>query len=291
MIEMESSKDYLNIELDCKEYIGVDYIVSLLSNIKNIVKYIANKVEKQSFIKLDVAFDNEDKITIRIRVSASLMQSFIRENNIRLAEKVLESFLIVLELKNHLREGICKEALKINDGIIDIRNVDNESYIINDFIYDIYTEELDQYIKNLFYTYKLPSINLQHGNRILMLNENNINNMKRDVYIDRNLKGSVIKSEIEVNLAIKKPDLTGSSQWEVVNLINNKIIRVIMEDKEFLNKIHLGEILIGSKTTITARLIRETYINEFNEHLKDVYKVRKVINVSRERAVEQLAFN
>lgn len=290
MLEMEKSEEFINITVGDKDYYKIESIINMLSNIKEIIKYISTKIEKQSYVKVEVGFTNESELKINIKVSASLMQSFIRENNIKLAEKIVEHLYNVLMLKNHLIDGICKDVIAIDKDKVDIRNINNKSYSVDRFVYEIYTEELDQYVKGMFLSYKGKRFALAYKNKNINLVECEINNMKREVYIDKNIDDKLIKSEMEVSLGIKKPDLSGNSQWEVVNLVNNKVIRVIVEDKDFLNKIHLGEILISSKTTISARVCRETYLNEFNEHIKEVYILKKVLNVSREEPVEQLIF-
>lgn len=290
MFEIEKSEDFIDIKIVNADYIKIESIINVLANIKNIIKYISIKIDKQSFVSTEVAFKQDKELVISIKVSASLMQSFIRENDIKLAEKILESLYTLIILKNHLNEGICKNVIDIGKNKIDIRNINDESYIIDKFIYDIYTEELDQYLKNVFVNYKEKTFILIYKQRRIELSENNINNMKRDLYIDKNIRNNVIKTEREVNLGIKKPDLYGNSQWEVINLYNNRIMRVVVEDKEFINRIHLGEILISAKTTINAKVCRETYLNEFNEHIKEVYIIRKVLNVNREKRVEQIVF-
>lgn len=60
---------------------------------------------------------------------------------------------------------------------------------------------------------------------------------------------------------IKKPDLAGSSQWEI---IGDRVLKVKIDDKNFLQKLKNRDILIGFGERIEATLITNTLIDKDN---------------------------
>ncbi|WP_394951886.1 hypothetical protein [uncultured Helicobacter sp.] len=73
---------------------------------------------------------------------------------------------------------------------------------------------------------------------------------------------------------IKKPDLAGNSQWEI---ISDKVIKVKVEDRSFLEKLKNREILIGYGERIEATIITKTFIDRDSfEVLESEYVLQNI---------------
>lgn len=80
-------------------------------------------------------------------------------------------------------------------------------------------------------------------------------------------------SRIESEFIIKKPDLTASSKWE---LIFNKIIKVDIVDKNFINDLRERKIKLSSGDKIKGTLTIKTFIDENLEILESEYTLSDI---------------
>lgn len=80
-------------------------------------------------------------------------------------------------------------------------------------------------------------------------------------------------SRIDGEFIIKKPDLTASSKWE---LIFNKIIKVDIVDKNFINDLRERKIKLSSGDKIKGTLTIKTFIDENLEILESEYTLSDI---------------
>ncbi|EBD1752294.1 hypothetical protein FXI80_08045 [Campylobacter coli] len=75
-------------------------------------------------------------------------------------------------------------------------------------------------------------------------------------------------SRMQGEFIIKKPDLTGESKWEI---INDKVIKVKINDENFKNKLKDRSIKLSYGDKIKGVLISKTYISKDLEVLENEY--------------------
>ncbi|EKF5462707.1 hypothetical protein OZQ05_001159, partial [Campylobacter jejuni] len=75
-------------------------------------------------------------------------------------------------------------------------------------------------------------------------------------------------SKMQGEFIIKKPDLTGESKWEI---INDKVIKVKINDEKFKNKLKDRSIKLSYGDKIKGVLISKTYISKDLEVLENEY--------------------
>lgn len=75
-------------------------------------------------------------------------------------------------------------------------------------------------------------------------------------------------SKMQGAFIIKKPDLTGESKWEI---INDKVIKVKIDDENFKNKLKDRSIKLSYGDKIKGVLISKTYISKDLEVLENEY--------------------
>ena len=75
-------------------------------------------------------------------------------------------------------------------------------------------------------------------------------------------------SKMQGAFIIKKPDLTGESKWEI---INDKVIKVKINDENFKNKLKDRSIKLSYGDKIKGVLISKTYISKDLEVLENEY--------------------
>lgn len=82
----------------------------------------------------------------------------------------------------------------------------------------------------------------------------------REFYEHKTLENTTLQTSTTKGIfTIKKPDLAGNSQWEI---ISDKVIKVKVEDREFLAKLKNREILIGYGERVEATITTKTFLDK-----------------------------
>jgi hypothetical protein len=268
----EISLDTLNTSLNA--VLGVLQLIAERSMSKDeSCKFIVKSVQRGSFvIDISVIQDLAPMITAGLLFGNSLLTILIK----------------ILETKKHLKGQPPKQIIK-NKGNITIVNVDNSNITISKEIAGIYAQ--DNEIEKL--TSQLSEASTKDASRtaIKIVQTNEKGNEVGAVRLDEkdlaltshkvDIEKALLNPEEEVNtvwLNIKKMYFYGDAKWDfVLNVGNKPTITADIEDKDFLTKVHNGDISVSAVMRILVDLIVRTKKDENNKVLgKPTYIISKV---------------
>ncbi|AUM91526.1 hypothetical protein [Clostridium botulinum] len=269
--------------------IEAESLIRTLEYTLELINYAVNEKEKDAYIKINVKGTRKGSFEVQLMALAGFLPTLITPSNIDLAKTCIDSVCGILNIKKHLK-GAKPKSVTSKDGCVNIENLNCEKIEVNLPTYNLYSEKSDKILSKIFTGLDRESFAIKQENKSkVLINNDEFDNMKKEIVLDKIEDYRIIKNETKVELSIKKPDLTGNSQWEFTYPLKNKIIKSAIEDTEFINKVHLGDIVVSAKTTILVRLQVETYLDEINEKVKEIFTIKEVIEV-KQNIDEQLKF-
>lgn len=96
----------------------------------------------------------------------------------------------------------------------------------------------------------------------------------------------VIENELERILLIRKADFLANSKWQFS--FDNEMLSMPVEDKDWLDKFHAGEIALRSGDSLKVVLLEKDSYGPNGELIRREFSIRKVVSLIR--TDEQLSF-
>jgi len=226
-----------------KHSIDAALFTKTIENTISLVKASANAIDPSCFLRLEIKANKEGSFETILDLVTNYVPSLFTKKNTELACEVIAGFWVFLQIKKHLGGKRAKEIKK--DDETKIVNQDNAIITVDNKIADSFfkNSSIDNCIINIFSDLKeedKESFTIEHNGKIIQFNKKDYDSMKERV-VDEVCNTSKLEQQepIKVNLLLKKPDLLGDSAWQFVY---DKNISAKIEDEEFLNKVHKGEI-------------------------------------------------
>lgn len=271
--------------------IEVKMFIDTLESTLELINYVANKEDKEAFIKINVKGTQNGSFKVHLAAIAGFIPTLININNINFARSCIDLACGMINIKKHLKGEKPKKVERKGDSVV-IENIHSESAEFNVKVFNFYNQDSDKIISKIFSNCDREYFKINNEDEdLVFIGQNEYENMRKIIEIENaETEERIIINTIESEFLIKKPDLTGNSQWELVDINNNnKTIRATIEDKNFISQVHSGDIYINSKTIIKAALQIETTLNKYNESIKDVYTIKDVKKLKNNK-YEQLSF-
>ena len=269
--------------------IEIKTLITTLDSTLELINYVINKDQKDAFIKINVKGTQKGSFEVELNALAGIIPTLLTSQNINVAKACIDSVVGLLNIKKHLK-GESPKSVDSSGEAVKIENCTCDKIEVRVNTYNLYSEESDKMISKIFSNCQRDSFAIkQDGEKKVLIEKPEFENMTKDISLDSVIQERVVKNVTKVELYIKKPDLTGNSQWELIHSLRSKSIKAVMEDKNFVNKVHHGDISINAKTTIVVELEIETYLDEFNEKTKEIFTVKNVIEV-KQNGTEQIKF-
>ncbi|WP_446897674.1 hypothetical protein ACSVC9_11755 [Clostridium sp. LBM24168] len=287
-INNKSTSDF-SICFGGENEIEIKTLLSTLESTLELINYVINKDQEDAFIKINVKGTQRGSFEIELQALAGIVPTLITSQSINLAKTCIDSVVGLLNIKKHLK-GEPPKSVDSGGEVVKIENCTCDKIEVNVNTYNLYSEDSDRMISKIFSNCDRESFAIKQDNeKKILIEKPEFENMIKEVSLDSITQERVVKNITQVELYIKKPDLTGNSQWELIYPLRNKSIKAVVDDRNFVNKIHSGDISINAKTTIIVELEIETYLDEFNEKIKEVFNIKKVIQV-KQSGTEQMRF-
>ncbi|MHB7978919.1 hypothetical protein CF067_00955 [Clostridium sporogenes] len=282
-IHNESETNF-SLCLGGKKDIEINTLIKTLEHTVELMNWIINKQNKHSYAKIAVKGTKEGSFVVDLSALVAITPTLFTLQNINLAKTCVDTMCGMINLKKHLKGEKPKKVEKISEGV-KIENKDCKEMVFNNYTFNLYNEDSDKIISKVFNNCKRDSFSIKEEEKNkVFVQKKEFENMVKE--IDFSTEEQIITNVNTVELQIRKPDLTGNTQWE---FIYNNNIKATIQDQKFLDKVHKGEISINAKTRIRAELQIETVLNEKNDILKTNYTVVKVIEIIK-YADNQLKF-
>lgn len=288
MIEvMDKSKESFSIGFKGKNDIDLKELISTLDGTIELIDFVSNSLDKNSFIKVNVQGSRKGSFIIDLCVLAKEGLKLINVPNITYAKLCIDTVCGLFTLKKHLKGEKAKAVLPDNKGNVVIENKDTEKLTISTQIYNIYGVESNQAMKRIFSNCDREGFYIENQKKKMFeVDKSEFSNMAKD--IESVVEEKVITSNSKITVSVKKADFIGESKWEL--MYNPKCIKATIKDEKFIENLHDGNISITAKTNMEIELLTETYLNEIGEQTKTVHYINEVTKISNIDELKQLKF-
>lgn len=268
-------------------------LINSLNGTIQLINYIAKEENPDANVKINILGTEKGSFIINLETLISCLPSIFTLDNINMAKLMVETFIDMLNLKKHLKGSQPKEIDKNENGV-SIINRDNEQVNITNNVFNIYTKDGDKMISKIFSetvgNREKVSV-LENGEEKFSVEKSEFYNMGREIDLSRTeTADETFYNTADTILYIKKPDLTGNSQWEFTKEPDGKMIRATINDFAFLKKVRAGDLYINSKTSVKATLTSEIVMNGMNELVKQAYTIEKIIDIMQFNNQNQLSY-
>jgi hypothetical protein len=278
-ISYSSSIDTFKISFGGQNSIDYRLFVETIGELFKLTLSSVDVFNPACYLRFDIQANTKGSFVTILNVVVQYLPDLLIVTNIasNVTRGVIDFFLI----KQHLKGNKPKEV-KENGNKVFIENIDGEVFetdanIGNTFLKNNKIDKLIINIGNGLLRDGREGFSMEAQGKELRLNRDNYKQMATPI-IDA--PSPIVKTEkqrpIEVNLLLKKPDLLGKSQWE---FIYNKKICVKIQDEDFLQKVHRGEIkALYAGVRIPCLLEMEQDFDEYFNPIEDSdrYTILKV---------------
>lgn len=282
MLEMhEKSEAKFSMHFGGEKEIDLRTLITSLDGTVELINNVANAQDKDAFVKINVTGTREGSFVIDLAAIASTAHTLLTKENVNFAKTCIDSVCGLFTIKKHLRGENPKKIESSGDNVA-IENVHAEKIEVNVNTYNLYTEDNDKVISKIFTNCNRDYVKVEDGGgREVFIDKIDFDNMRKKISLDDTIEEQIIVNAVKTNLTIKRPDLTGNSQWDLVYSRNGnqKIIKATIEDKKFLYDVHNAKISVNAKTSISVELETTVRINEIGETDKQLYAIKKVFHV------------
>ncbi|WP_440682332.1 hypothetical protein [Cysteiniphilum halobium] len=238
--EFAESIDDFEVVFGGANTIDAEIFSKLIKDTIGLVRESANIVDPSCFVRLEIKANEQGSFKTIIDVITKYIPDMLACTSI--ANEVLQGFVNFLQIKKHLKGRKAKDV-SYNDESALIKNAENAVFEVPKNIGEAFFEnnKIDQltiqFINNVASSDR-SHVSVRTNSQNIQIDSNNYHEMSQAVV--ENVYNTVKMEPLEVELALKKPDLLGSSKWEFV--YNDKKIEASVLDKKFIGEVQEGEI-------------------------------------------------
>lgn len=281
VVKLMKSEDTFSFHLDGNSYIDAVVLSKIIMDLAELTKIAALEENPEAYLKMNVTAFKNGSFEIGFSAICEFTENLISQGSqfIQLASTAISTVKGFFEIKKLLKGKKPKSIQENNDGKITVTSEDNHSVTVNKssgaVVSNIHIDSLVVNIStNVNENNSTGGFSFESNNESVYFNNDDIEQMSKPLPI---MEEEIIKtSVIRVDLPIKRAALIGRGAWSFI--YNNKTIEARMEDEDFLEQMHRGEISIHSGDFITAELAISVPIKEDNSLDESAikYSIRKV---------------
>ncbi|WP_041137860.1 hypothetical protein [Beduini massiliensis] len=284
---VDENIESLQIKFEGTNDIDIETFSTALKNTVSLLKTIASEVlQEEQFCKFKIKDVKKGSFTIDIL--AVILSNY--PAIISAMPTVLTTFKTILEIKKHLNGSDPKSVRAIDENNVEITNNYGTVNNFNRAVINIYANN-DQIEKALVNTFNKISTDNDRKGISFAVNDNNENYSKVEFTVEdvleakKPIDAAKLVNDIEEVVAetivtVTKPDLYGSSKWQV--FFGTIKINATVTDTDFLNRVHNNEIPFLGSTKLKVKLKSKYKINEFGlpiEGTQSDYTIIEVLDV------------
>ncbi len=272
------------IKFDGDNEIDAETLSTVLSNVAEIIKGITAEIEPEAYARLTITSTKEGCFEVDLATIISYLPTLFGATVatgglLTIASLCTRTFKDILDIKKHLK-GEKPEKVEKKGDITEIKNYEGAELLINskNSRADIYFQnpKFDNCTVNIFNTLdsdtKRTDFHLiQQGEKQLTIKKEEYSRMAVSVMQEEINQIITIQEKTEANVFVKKPDFRGTSKWELMFL--GKPIKAEIKDKDWLKKVHAGEISgFGAKVTVPVSMLIEYDVDGNNDPIANTHK-------------------
>lgn len=283
----KESIDTFKVKFEGGNTIDAEIFTKTINNTVELLKSSSQAINSSGFLRLEIRATKEGSFDVILDAIARYSVDLITTDNIRLARDIIEGFLCFLDIKERLK-GKKPKKIENKDEFFEITTQDDEKILAKKEIGSQYFKDctVEQTIINMFSDLKISDrdgLEIKHHEKSVKFERINYENMATKILDNSNDITSTTNSQImkDCQLTIKKPDLIGTSKWEV---IFDKKIDVKINDQIFLKNVREGEIKLTGGCRLICDLLIETELNSEFSVIAAEYTVIKVHDIQHKQA-------
>jgi len=261
---VESSAN-LTVRFGGASQIDAEALTAALGGIVEIAKILASETTPESHAKVIIKPPKAGSFEIALSMIVFYAPQLFTKDNYHAAKTVYEILKDIFEIKKHLSGEKPKEVSDGGNGQSVVVNQSGErknvskvsvkqffqNAKLDNCIVQIFTGlERDQERKDFDIESEYGPVKIKRGE---------YSNMAKPVVDEESLDTDKMSQTVNVQLLIKKPDLLGNSRW---GFVFDKNIEAEIEDKEFLEKVHKGEVKLSAGDKIPCRMRIDVALDE-----------------------------
>jgi hypothetical protein len=240
--------------------VDAELLVRTIHNFVDLVEYAKQDISPESDIRLSVKAFRPGSFVIDFEAIVKLLTSDGFANFVTSTGAIVTVLVGLFKLAKHLIGQKPKNIEQDKTGqTINVENAQGQIININAKTFNLYSkpasnEKVAQIFNDLEEDKSRTNLTVSAKDETVSFDSSEFSTYSKPTsLVDVNTQ--VLCDRFEANVLIKKPDLLGNSKWEVYF---NKVIRVTMEDDNYLNKVHNREETFSGGDSLRVRLRIET---------------------------------
>lgn len=277
----EESIDTFKVKFEGGNSIDAELFARTINSTVELVKASAKVINPEAFLRLEIKATKEGSFETIIDAIVKYSDTFFTKVNLEVATEIIAGFLGFLQIKKLLGNKKAKTVI-VDGNKTTITNQEDQHLTVLSIIYNHYitNSNIDSIIVNQSNDLKSGERNIviESKSKKIELSKEDYDNMSkpREDLVNEEKTANKVQTIEKCLLIIKKPDLIGNSQWEV---ILDKKISVKISDETFLSKIKKREIGIYCGDGIVCDLQISTKLDEDYNVVNTEYIVLKVHDI------------
>ncbi|MBO1703361.1 hypothetical protein [Eubacterium callanderi] len=241
-----------------------------LELVANTFSYITNTYDDSSYMKMRVAAIRPGSFVIDFNVLVEATLTILCSPGASIALESIKTFIELLKIKT-AANGKPVERIKTDNGLALIKLDDGSTMSVGSLTLNIFEnsptvdENLSE-IASLTLKENKDGIIVQSDEDSFLANRNDLRKISKIVHSKENEK--TLDQIIDINLPLKKPDLTGNSCWDFH--YGGRTIHAKIEDSSFLEKVHthkIRDLYAGVQLPVKLRII--TVLDSYGIPIED----------------------
>ncbi|MCL2549236.1 MAG: hypothetical protein FWE76_08740 [Symbiobacteriaceae bacterium] len=257
-MEMTKSSAQFSFSFGGGSEIEATLLARIINDTVELTKAISHEVEPEAFLKMNITTFRAGSFDVEFSAvceQANTLKLAVGVLAFQLAPTIVNTLKGILEIKKLLKDTSAKSITPAQEGFVDIEN--NSGQVINAPKASLLVVEnfkVEQLVVNI------SSGAMDHdsqGGFTFRSDEGEVVCTAEDILgmcsvMPRSETVSLKSNVFETYLQIKKPDFIGSSMWEFLHM--GKAIRASIDDEEWLDRVHSGQVSIKAGDGITVLL-------------------------------------
>lgn len=261
---VESSAN-LTVRFGGASSMDAEALTASLGGILEMTKILAAETTPDAHAKIIIKPPKAGSVEIALSMIVFYAPQLFTKENYHAAKTVYEIVKDVFAIKKHLSGEKAKEVSDGGNGTSVVVNQSGEGLKIDKVSTKQFFQnaKLDKCVVQIFTglerDQERTDFDIESEYGPVKIKRGEYSNMAKPVVDEDSLDTEKMTQTVNVELLIKKPDLLGNSRW---GFVFDKNIEAEIEDREFLEKVHKGEVKLSAGDKMPCRMRIDVALDE-----------------------------
>lgn len=275
----EIMEDSLTVKLGGDNSIDAELLANTIKSVVDLIECSRNEVSPNSNLNLKVEAFSVGSFEIWFKAIFEIITSDKVANAATVVTSIGGGVIGALKIAK-LLSGKKPSEVKKEEKSVKITNYNGETISVDNSTYNIYTEpRVNDNIAGLFNALEedntRTSFEVSTKDNNVVIENKYFDGLSKPTSLEPLSEDLLINTINEIDIIIRKPDLTGRSKW---GFYLQKAFTATIEDENFISLVNKSEIHFGNKDMLKVDLRIETRLNADGEIVagQERYFVEKV---------------